>query len=129
MLVAATWKIHLKMSKPNQLHRKTLQVSHDPRSTLQDNSTEEHSTQIEAGGKHHPAVLLSATLVPHLWHVNWKAPELELSWLERQILLYIMPSVPRATVCRLLFENFASRVVCTSSLRSLADLADCTKVI
>jgi len=79
-----------------------------PRSKLQDNSTEENSTQVEAGGEHHPAVLLSATLVPHLWHVNWKAPELELSWLERQILLCIMPGVPRATVCRLLFDNFAS---------------------
>ena len=66
-------------------------------------------------------MLLSATFVHHLWRVNWQAPELRLSWLERQTLLCLMPGVPGATGCRLLFDKFASRVVCSSSPRSLAD--------
>jgi len=32
------------------------------------------------------------------------------------LLLCTMPGLPRATVCRLLFDSFASRVVCISSL-------------
>jgi len=67
---------------------------------------------VEAEEKHHleTSVLASGTLVPHLWPVNWQAPELQLSRLEEQ-----QCQVYQKQQCRLSFESLASRVVCISS--------------